>query len=625
MNEATDDIDDIKDGAARALRQPRITLDPPCAAFGANETIADLGSTHFIGIGGAGMSVLAEMLHERGVAVDGSDRESSAKTERLESMGIRVEIGQNASNVAEADTVVYSSAIKPDNPEIIAAAERGARIVHRSDILALLMHGRRAVTVAGTHGKTTTSSLLAHILTHAGTGALADPSYAIGGTIQGPDGTTLDGGHAGTGDVLVAEADESDGSFEKYHPTIAIITNAESDHLDHYGTTERYREAFVEHARHAAGADATHGGEAGHVVLCGDDEGALEVLRRVDETTARRTIIYSTHDETRIGDLRGAAFVRIESERESAGSGVESFRIILPAAVVGAAAGAGAEAGDAVGDAAVAGAGSGTDADRNPRDVTVPVHLIVPGLHNARNATAAIIAATLLGMQPADAARAAGTFLGASRRFQIRGTVDGVTVVDDYAHHPTEIAALLDAARRRYPNATLHVLFQPHLFSRTRFFAHEFAEALAKADDVIVTGIFPARERQADFPDVGPGTVVDAAGAAAGSAGSGDPGGAGDAVDSAGSTGVPNRRADWIEAVDDMRTAAQMLALRARPGDVIFTVGAGDVTTMVPVLLHALQARAGQVGRDAGHAGAVADGIASDGAASDATAADGRG
>lgn len=619
MNEATDDIDDIKDSAARALRQPRITLDPPSAAFGATETIADLGNTHFIGIGGAGMSVLAEMLHERGVAVDGSDRESSAKTERLESLGIRVEIGQNASNVADVDTVVYSSAIKPDNPEIIAAAERGARIVHRSDILALLMHGRRAVTVAGTHGKTTTSSLLAHILTHAGTGALADPSYAIGGTIQGPDGTTLDGGHAGTGDVLVAEADESDGSFEKYHPTIAIITNAESDHLDHYGTTEHYREAFVEHARHAAGADATHGGEAGHVVLCGDDEGALEVLRRVDETTARRTIIYSTHDETRIGDLRGAAFVRIESERESAGSGVESFRIILPAAMVGAAAGAaagagagaGAAAGDAAGDAAVAGAGSGTDADR---DVTVPVHLIVPGLHNARNATAAIIAATLLGMQPADAARAAGTFLGASRRFQIRGTVDGVTVVDDYAHHPTEIAALLDAARRRYPNATLHVLFQPHLFSRTRFFAHEFAEALAKADDVIVTGIFPARERQADFPDVGPGTVVDAAGTAAGSADS-----AGSVV-GADSTGVQNRRADWIEAVDDMRTAAQMLALRARPGDVIFTVGAGDVTTMVPVLLHALQARAGQSGRDAGHAGVIADGIASD-----ATAADGRG
>lgn len=178
-----------------------IVLDPTHASFDAAARPADLGPTHFIGIGGAGMSVLAEMLNAEGVPVDGSDRERSAKTDRLESLGITVEFGQRAENVASASTVVYSSAIKPSNPEIVAANEVGLHIVHRSDILALLMNGKRAVTVAGAHGKTTTSSMLAHILVHTG----ADPSYAIGGSIQGPDGTTLDGGHAGQGDVLVAE------------------------------------------------------------------------------------------------------------------------------------------------------------------------------------------------------------------------------------------------------------------------------------------------------------------------------------------------------------------------------------------------------------------------------------
>lgn len=502
-------------------------LDPTHAAFGANDTVHGLGRTHFIGIGGAGMSVLAEMLHEQGVEVDGSDRERSAKTDRLASLGIAVAFGQRAENVAGASTVVYSSAIKPDNPEIVAAHQAGAHIVHRSDILALLMNGRRAVTVAGAHGKTTTSSMIAHVLTHAGTGALADPSYAIGGSIQGPDGRTIDGGHAGKGDVLVAEADESDGSFEKYRPTIAVITNAEPDHLDHYGTAANYHAAFVEHAGHAQA----------HVVMCVDDEGALTVLRALDPAVAARVIAYSTRDAAQIGDLNGATFVRIASESEHAGSGAERFAIDLPAAIVG---------------------GDG---------LRLPVSLIVPGIHNARNATAAIVTAVLLGMDPQAAATAVGTFLGAARRFQIRGTVAQVTVVDDYAHHPTEIAALLDAARRRYPDSTLHVLFQPHLFSRTKFFAREFAEALAKADDVIVTGIFPAREKQEDFPDITARTIVDAA------------------------AGLPHEPADhWISAVDDMRTAAQMLAMRAHHGDVIFTVGAGDITAMGDVLLHALAA-----------------------------------
>lgn len=496
-----------------------MTLDPTRAAFGPEEGLETLGRVHFIGIGGAGMSVLAEMLVEEGVRVSGSDRQANAKTERLQALGVTVAIGQDGKNVEGADTVVYSSAIKADNPEIVAAREAGARIVHRSDILALLMHGRKAVTVAGAHGKTTTSSMLAHILTHAGQGELADPSYAIGGSIQGPDGTIMDGGHAGKGGVLVAEADESDGSFAKYRPQIAIITNAEPDHLDHYGDAAHYHAAFVAHAGQAVG----------HIVICADDPDALGVIRALDENVAARVVAYGTTDRDELDDLGAAAYVHIASESETAVSGAETFTLQL--------------------------------------DEPLRVRLSVPGIHNARNATAAIIAATLLGMAPADAASAVTGFLGAARRFQIRGSVKGVTVVDDYAHHPTEIAALLDAARRRYPQGAIRVMFQPHLFSRTRFFADEFARALAKADDVIVTGIYPARERQEDFPDVNAGTIVRAA------------------------EGLAHEPSEgWIEAVDDMQLAARMMAMRAHRGDVVFTVGAGDITDMGPVLLHALEA-----------------------------------
>nr|WP_279324928.1 UDP-N-acetylmuramate--L-alanine ligase [Bifidobacterium margollesii] len=502
-------------------------------------TTASLGVTHFIGIGGAGMSVLAEILHEQGVTVQGSDRELGTKARRLQELGITVFVGQKTEHIEGVDTVVWSSAIKPDNPEIVAAVARGARLMHRSDVLALLMKSARAVTVAGAHGKTTTSAMIAHVLVHAGEGTLADPSYAIGGSIQGPDGP-LDGGHAGKGDVLVAEADESDGSFAKYHPQVAVITNVEAEHLDHYGTAEAYRQAFVDHAHHAVG----------HVVLCGDDDGALSVLRAMDPESAARAVVYSTHTREQLGDLNGAALAHIDHEAESiAGSdssAVESFVLHLPAGIGGS------------------------------EEQDLPVNLRIPGIHNARNASAAIIAAALLGMEPRRASEAASTFLGAARRFEIKGTVSSVTVVDDYAHHPTEIAALLDAARRRFPDSVIRVLFQPHLFSRTMFFARHFAEALAKADDVIVTGIFPAREKQSDYPAIGPNTVVDA------------------------SAGIDHDPRDgWIEAVPDMCQAAKMLAMRSGAGDVIITVGAGDITTMAPVLLSVLKARGTVRGREA--------------------------
>ncbi|WP_416518127.1 UDP-N-acetylmuramate--L-alanine ligase [Bifidobacterium asteroides] len=519
-------------------------LDPclPALAQAGVSDPKDLGPTHFIGIGGAGMSVLAEMLHQEGVQVSGSDRAEGEKTRRLRQLGIRVTIGQDASNVAGARTVVWSSAIKPDNPEILAARDAGARLVHRSDILALLMASRISVTVAGAHGKTTTSALLAHLLTKGGGGNLADPSYAIGGSLQSDQGP-MDGGHVGAGRVLVAEADESDGSFGKYTPDIAIITNVEPDHLDHYGTADAFHQAFVEHARHARR----------FLVVCGDDQGALEVLRRLHGDCQARIIVYTSDSQLNIDSLPGIlGLVRIGSESESSGSGREHCRLALPAQVLQA---AGLEVG---------------------KPLDLQVDLAIPGIHNARNASAAIIAAILLGMDPGTAAASAADFRGASRRFEVRGIRHGVTVVDDYAHHPTEIAALLTAARRRYPGRTIRVLFQPHLYSRTAIFADRFAAALSLADDVTVTDIFPARELASDFPGVDAGTIPAAARKASGQ----------ESQDSG------NRSAGAIfQACPNMRQAALNLAERAEPGDVILTVGAGDVTDMGPVILDRLAER----------------------------------
>lgn len=515
------------------------SMDPVREAFDHNQTISSLGRVHFIGIGGSGMSVLAQMLHEDGVEVSGCDREENDHTKHFRDLGVKVYIGQSASHVHDADVVVYSSAIKPTNPEIVEAFNKGVKIVHRSDILSLLLREKRGVTVAGAHGKTTTSSLLSHILTTQGVGELADPSYAIGGSIQADNGAVLDGGHAGSGSVMVAEADESDGSFEKYHPYISIVTNVEADHLDHYGNAENYREAFVKHLSNAKN----------YIVLCADDEGARMVLEQLPESLLSKTIVYGlaknwpNEVSKRVSD--SVLFAGIEHEDEKAGSGKEVFSLKLPAKIAG--------CGCADGKSAC------VDGD-NAR--VLPVSLMIPGLHNARNASAAIIAAILLGLDPDLAAKGASDFLGASRRFDIRGCVNNVTVVDDYAHHPTEIEALLKAARRKYPDSNIRVLFQPHLFSRTRSFAHEFAYVLSFADDVIVTGIFPAREKQEDFPDIHADTIVNASH----------------------EDGLKTR----IEAVEDMNEAAEILSNRAKSGDVLFTVGAGSITNMTSVMLKSL-------------------------------------
>ncbi|WP_418969807.1 UDP-N-acetylmuramate--L-alanine ligase [Alloscardovia omnicolens] len=473
---------------------------------------------HFIGIGGAGMSVLAEMLLENGVPVSGSDAHRNAKTDKLEAMGAAIYEGQSAQNVDGASIVVYSSAIKPDNPEIVRAFEQGSLVMHRSDILATLMAHKTSITVAGAHGKTTTSAMIAQIFTSAGRDNLADPSYAIGGSIHTPHGLQ-DGGHAGKGSVFVAEADESDGSFLKYQPTIAVITNVEPDHLDHYADAQAFVHAFIQHAQHAQS----------HVIVCGDDAGALNVVRSLSDDERQRAIVYTTNPEL---NLEYAQLVRIDSDNASTDDGGQDFSIQW---------------------------------EQRYGQEKIHAHIRVPGEHNVRNATAALIAALIAGVEPADAARALDDFRGAARRFDIKAVVEGITVVDDYAHHPTEVSALMDAARVRYPQGRIRVLFQPHLFSRTHFFADKFAQALAKADEAIVTGIFPAREFQKDWPDITAQTIPNAADAQGLSA--------------------------HIRACEDMREAANYLADSAQVGDVIFTVGAGSITAMSDVLAARLRER----------------------------------
>lgn len=504
-------------------------------------TIHDLGRVYFCGIGGSGMSVLAQMLHQDGVKVSGSDRVESKYTQHLREDGIDVVIGQKAENIHDVDTVVWSSAIPQDAPEIQAALKQGLRLAHRSDILAVLLKSHRSIAVAGTHGKTTTSSMIATIFSAAKGDFtdFADPSFAIGGSIKTSHGM-IPGGHVGSGKWMVAEADESDGSFEKYKPAIAVITNAEGDHLDHYGTVETYRKAFVEFASHAQQA----------VVICADDEGAREVFAASSDDVAARVILYSTQSreeiERAVGGLRGAHFVHISQAQEIADTGDEStgsveerFGITVPTQC----------------------GGSGTEES---------VGLQVPGIHNARNASAAICAVLLAGLDESAAITGVGSFLGAARRFDFQGEVRGVKLYNDYAHHPTEVSVLLDAMRRRFPDSTVRVLFQPHTYSRTKIYTQELVDALKKADDVMLSSLFAAREEPEDYPGISSQTLID----------------------KAREDGVGQR----FHLIDDMFEGGKILANRSKTGDVIVTVGGGDIDRADTVILKALVANESSAG-----------------------------
>lgn len=467
---------------------------------------ATLTRVHMIGIGGAGMSAVARILLDRGVAVSGSDARDSAELRALEGRGAVVRVGHAAEALgatgASPDVVVVSKAAIPaDNPELVAARAAGIPVVTRSRVLGHLARVGRSIMVCGTHGKTSTTSMLIAGMTAAGT----DPSFAVGGTVL-QFGTNARGG---TDPVFVAEADESDGSLVHYEPDVVILTNAEPDHLDHFGTAEAYFEVFDTFlARIPA---------RGALVVCLDDEGSAERARRA-----------------------AAAGVRVVGYRTSTGSATD-----LP--VAGELADIRVDAGGTTARLTLDGAAAGE------------LHVGTPGEHMALNALAALLAAREVGAGTGFDAEGflAGLsgFGGVGRRFEPKGTaeVDGgrVRVYDDYAHHPTEVAAVLGAAREIVADegGRLVAVFQPHLYSRTRIFAAEFGRALSLADEVVVLDVYGAREQPE--PGVDGGLV-------------------------AAHVTVP------VHHVPDLDSALATVTGLVRPGDVVFTLGAGDITTLGP-------------------------------------------
>ncbi|GAA3278077.1 UDP-N-acetylmuramate--L-alanine ligase [Paenarthrobacter aurescens] len=447
--------------------------------------LESLGRVHFIGIGGVGMSAVARIMVSRGVPVSGTDVKDLPVMGDLALAGARIKVGYDAGNLGDAQTVVAGSAIRADNPELVAARESGLPVLHRSEALAATMAGHRVVTVAGTHGKSTTTSMVAVLLKKAG----LDPSFAIGANVPA---LGVNAAH-GESDIFVAEADESDGSFLNYEPLIAVVTNVEADHLDHYGTPEA---VFASFDKFAALLPAN-----GVLLACADDAGARALAERTASKGRTRVLTYGTSAD---------ADVRLHDD----GPGQVSV------------------------------------------DVGGEVHsleLQVPGRHNALNAAAAFAVAVELGVEPGAAAAALGHFTGASRRFEFKGQGRGVRVYDDYAHHPTEVRAALSAARSVAAGNKVHVLFQPHLFSRTREFAKEFAAALDLADTAFVLEIYPAREDP--IPGVTSALITD------------------------------RLVHGGLISADE---AVSAVAAVAGEGDVVLTVGAGDVTAYGPDIVAAL-------------------------------------
>ncbi|WP_028808981.1 UDP-N-acetylmuramate--L-alanine ligase [Streptomyces sp. 351MFTsu5.1] len=449
---------------------------------------------HFIGIGGAGMSGIAKILAQRGAKVAGSDAKESATAEALRALGATVHIGHAAEHLApDATCVVVSSAIRADNPELARAAELGIPVVHRSDALASLMDGLRPIAVAGTHGKTTTTSMLAVSLSTLG----LKPSFAIGGDLDAPGSNALHG----EGEIFVAEADESDRSFHKYAPEVAIVLNVELDHHANYASMDEIYESFETFVDRIT--------EGGTLVVNADHEGARELTRRVTACDVRVV----TYGDAEDADVRVLSVVPQGLKSE--------VTVVLDGA-----------------------------------ELTFAVS--VPGRHYAHNAVAALAAGVALGIPAAELAPALAAYTGVKRRLQLKGEAVGVQVVDSYAHHPTEMTADLEAMRAAAGDARILVVFQPHLFSRTQELGKEMGQALALADASVVLDIYPAREDP--IPGVTSELIIEAARAAG---------------------------AD-VTPVHDKAEVPSVVAGMAKAGDLVLTMGAGDVTDLGPLILDRL-------------------------------------
>jgi UDP-N-acetylmuramate--alanine ligase len=452
------------------------------------------GTVHLVGIGGMHMSAIAQILLADGVAVSGSDLVSSALTERLTALGAIVYEGHAASHVGDARFVVTTAAAKADNVELLEAERLGIPIIPRHEMVANLMQGRTAIAVAGTHGKTTTSSLVAFLLQR----AQCDPAYLLGGESIDLGGNAA----AGSGPFIVVEADEYAGAFLAYHPSLAIVTNVEMDHLDYYGSESNVLEAFR--------AFADNVPQDGRIVANADSPLLRRIIGRKAQPVAATINWYGIdeHADWNLEDL------------------------LLPEG------------------------GGSTFVIRSPEGRRWPATLLLPGRHNASNALAAFVAGFQVGLDPEAMIGTLAAFHGAHRRFEVAGEAAGVTVVDDYAHHPTEIAATLAAARARFPGRRLVVLFQPHTYSRTEYLLDGFRSCFGAADLLLLLQTFAAREA----PEAG----LDAR-----------------------ALGKALEGRD-VQFVEDGAAAVEALARLLEPGDVCFTMGAGDVTTVGPRLLRRL-------------------------------------
>jgi UDP-N-acetylmuramate--alanine ligase len=454
-----------------------------------------LGKTrrvHFVGIGGIGMSGIAELLANLGYAVSGSDEKRSSVTDRLETLGIRVTYGHDASHVGDADVVVTSSAVRPTNPEVGEAISRQIPVIPRAEMLAELMRLRFAIAVAGAHGKTTTTSMIALVVERAG----LDPTAVIGGRLKAFGSNA----RLGRGELMVVEADESDRSFLKLFPSMAVITNIDREHLENYGGFDDLQQAFVDFANKVP----FYGG----VVACLDDPNLAAIVPRM----TRRVTTYGL----------GARSANVTATE------VELGPMSAKATVV--------KAGLKLGR----------------------IELSVPGLHNLQNALATVAVGLELGLPFERIASGLAEFRGAERRFEIRGEPNGILVVDDYGHHPTEIAAVLAAARQL--NRRVIVAFQPHRYTRTAALLDDFGPALAQADHVVLTDIYSAGE------DPIPGATLDALAAAV--------------------------RRHVVAPVDVALRLDEVIPIVkriARSGDVVITLGAGSIGTLAERLVEALR------------------------------------
>ena len=451
---------------------------------------AGLRHAHFVGIGGAGMSGIAEVLLQYELAVSGCDLAASEATARLASLGARISLGHSPEHLDGVDLLVISSAVAAANPEVRAARERGITVVRRAEMLAELMRLKYGIAVAGTHGKTTTTSLAGTLLTEAG----LDPTVIVGGRLR-VSGT---GARLGQSDYMVVEADEFDRSFLSLSPVVAVITTIDADHLDTYRDLAEIQDAFVTFASRVP--------FFGQIVACLDDPRVAEVLPRLAN---RRIVTYGLAEPA---DLRAV-------DLEALPTGTR-FRVVH------------VQRGDL-------------------GEFLVPM----PGLHNVRNALAAIGVALALGIEPPAIARALATFSGVHRRFERLGDLSGAEIIDDYAHHPTEVAATLAAARQVYPRRRIVAVFQPHLFSRTRDLAGDFGRVLLGADRAVVTDVYPSRE--SPIPGVTGELVVTAARAA----------------------GHP-----WGRYCPTRAEAEALVRAELEPGDVVLTLGAGDIVRLAQSL-----------------------------------------